>query len=388
MTAPAETFDAIIAGVCTEAAAAIDEAIASTGVASITEKADLQPQIRYRLNQLLGDRALLTEQAMLLPGWDASGKLGGVDVLVRTSNGDGFALCGELKWCQHSRTLGWTLWDIFKMVAAAQTAAKPACYAIAAAPVQLWKQDEHCAPLFATGHWRSLTLFDRFRSDWADLLHGGSARPSQVPDEISTKLVANVPLAQGKWELRAIRVEGASPDALRFSRGWPTQMMAEGALAEIEVLYSKKLVAAVLEQATNRTSLIHGPRHWVDIAVIGTRLALETPGADRKVVRRFALLHDSMRENDGHDPQHGPKAAQLAEQLKHLLKLDPQQLDQLVTALTLHDCGQVTNDPTIGCCWDADRLDLPRVGITPSAHLLSTAAATKEAMAVTATPTQ
>jgi uncharacterized protein len=37
--------------------------------------------------------------------------------------------------------------------------------------------------------------------------------------------------------------------------------------------------------------------------------------------------------------------------------------------------GQVADDPTIGACWDADRLNLWRVGKTPDPRLLSTAAA-------------
>jgi hypothetical protein len=32
-------------------------------------------------------------------------------------------------------------------------------------------------------------------------------------------------------------------------------------------------------------------------------------------------------------------------------------------------------DPTIGACWDADRLNLWRVGVAPARRLLSTAAA-------------
>ena len=35
----------------------------------------------------------------------------------------------------------------------------------------------------------------------------------------------------------------------------------------------------------------------------------------------------------------------------------------------------MTSDPTVGACWDADRLDLPRVWITPDPALLSTARA-------------
>jgi uncharacterized protein len=36
--------------------------------------------------------------------------------------------------------------------------------------------------------------------------------------------------------------------------------------------------------------------------------------------------------------------------------------------------GQVTDDPTLGAAWDADRLDLPRVGVAPDPARLSTAA--------------
>jgi uncharacterized protein len=35
----------------------------------------------------------------------------------------------------------------------------------------------------------------------------------------------------------------------------------------------------------------------------------------------------------------------------------------------------VSADPTIGVCWDADRLDLPRVGRTIQPRLLNTGAA-------------
>ncbi len=38
---------------------------------------------------------------------------------------------------------------------------------------------------------------------------------------------------------------------------------------------------------------------------------------------------------------------------------------------------QVTGDPTLLTCWDADRLDLRRVGITPKRKRLATDAARK-----------
>lgn len=48
-------------------------------------------------------------------------------------------------------------------------------------------------------------------------------------------------------------------------------------------------------------------------------------------------------------------------------------LEVLVEALADHDRGLVTDHPTIGACWDADRLALWRVGITPDPARLCTA---------------
>ena len=59
----------------------------------------------------------------------------------------------------------------------------------------------------------------------------------------------------------------------------------------------------------------------------------------------------------------------------HLLHLNDAQFELLRYACTHHTDGETTTDPTIACCWDADRLDLGRVGIEPEADYLSTAAA-------------
>ena len=40
-----------------------------------------------------------------------------------------------------------------------------------------------------------------------------------------------------------------------------------------------------------------------------------------------------------------------------------------------HTNGGVDLDPTVGVCWDADRLNLWRVGVTPDPRWLSTEAA-------------
>jgi hypothetical protein len=47
----------------------------------------------------------------------------------------------------------------------------------------------------------------------------------------------------------------------------------------------------------------------------------------------------------------------------------------LVDAIHHHTAVKTTNNPTIGLCWDADRLNLWRIGIEPRPSFLSTAAA-------------
>lgn len=118
----------------------------------------------------------------------------------------------------------------------------------------------------------------------------------------------------------------------------------------------------------------HGPSHWLAVEKNVVMLGEHTPGCDMEVARRFALLHDCKRQNEGRDPEHGVRAAAFAQKLfeRGMLGLDPGQLATLKYAMTHHNGGQVSNDPTIGVCWDADRLDLPRVGTTPYVALLST----------------
>ncbi|MBN2345700.1 MAG: hypothetical protein JXO51_04855 [Candidatus Aminicenantes bacterium] len=57
-----------------------------------------------------------------------------------------------------------------------------------------------------------------------------------------------------------------------------------------------------------------------------------------------------------------------------MLPLEPEQLALLKRAMSGHAGGRVSGDPTIGVCWDADRLDLWRVGSLPVVELMSTRA--------------
>ena len=137
----------------------------------------------------------------------------------------------------------------------------------------------------------------------------------------------------------------------------------------------------ILHHAVARFQLgemsIHGPIHWLKAFQNATILADRTPGADREVCQLFALLHDCERRNENFDPQHGPRAARFAEELfqQGKLAITQAQMAILCEACTSHDRGETSPDPTIGCCWDADRLDLPRLGIRVSREYLSTATA-------------
>ena len=132
-------------------------------------------------------------------------------------------------------------------------------------------------------------------------------------------------------------------------------------------------VRAVAAFATNGESHIHGKQHWQTVAAFGLTLAQETPGADPAITLLFGILHDCLRVDDGHDPEHGRRAGALAPALNGgLFTLDASRLDTLVTALSLHVDGLITDDPTVGVCWDADRLHLWRIAVTPDPVRLST----------------
>lgn len=121
-------------------------------------------------------------------------------------------------------------------------------------------------------------------------------------------------------------------------------------------------------------SSIHGPSHWKRVERNGLEIA-ENNGADKAVVSLFAMLHDSQRENEGYDPEHGPRASDFCQWLRKksdFLQLTDEQFDKLTYACKHHTGGMTSDDATIGACWDADRLDLPRVGITPLPKYMST----------------
>jgi uncharacterized protein len=56
-----------------------------------------------------------------------------------------------------------------------------------------------------------------------------------------------------------------------------------------------------------------------------------------------------------------------------LFDISDEHFNLLSYACSWHAHGHLSDDPTIGTCWDADRLDLGRVGVYPAAQYMSTA---------------
>ena len=122
----------------------------------------------------------------------------------------------------------------------------------------------------------------------------------------------------------------------------------------------------------------HGIAHWARVIENGLRLAEET-GANREVVQLFAILHDSQRVNESTDPDHGPRGAAFALDLRGLLfDLPDHEFRLLHRACAGHTHERTHPNVTIQTCWDADRLDLGRVGITPRPSHLCTEVAKRE----------
>jgi uncharacterized protein len=110
------------------------------------------------------------------------------------------------------------------------------------------------------------------------------------------------------------------------------------------------------------------------------RLAAQT-GANPEVVELFAVFHDSRRESETRDPGHGRRGSELARKLRpEHFSLSDKDFDLLITACDHHTDGSTAADVTVQTCWDADRLDLWRIFITPKNSLLCTEAAREKAI--------
>lgn len=92
------------------------------------------------------------------------------------------------------------------------------------------------------------------------------------------------------------------------------------------------------------------------------------------VILAFAYLHDSERKDNAEDIEHGKRASELIDRIREteLRALSDVQIAKLKQACELHTIEHRTGDLTIDICFDADRMDLLRVGIVPRAERMAT----------------
>jgi uncharacterized protein len=138
---------------------------------------------------------------------------------------------------------------------------------------------------------------------------------------------------------------------------------------------TKTLVSRIVDQFRLPLDGVHGLAHWARVFENGQRLARLT-GADLDVIELFTIFHDAMRINESISPGHGERGAELARALAgDLFRISNDDLELLIDACARHTEGLTDAHVTVQTCWDADRLDLGRVGIPPARSRLCTDAA-------------
>jgi uncharacterized protein len=146
-------------------------------------------------------------------------------------------------------------------------------------------------------------------------------------------------------------------------------------------LITKELMDVIQEQYRLPWEGIHGIRHWARVRENGLRIAAHLPDVNTTVVELFAVFHDAGRANDNRDDGHGRRGAELAKKLRgSVFELADDEFALLYTACCRHTDGGTEADITVQACWDADRLDLGRVGKVLNPKCLCTTAAKDPAL--------
>ena len=144
-------------------------------------------------------------------------------------------------------------------------------------------------------------------------------------------------------------------------------------------MVTSRLIGLIREGYLLEWNGIHGVGHWARVRENGLCLASIT-GAKREIVELFAVFHDARRVNEGGDPEHGLRGAKFAAELRgRAFQVSDEEFEILCIACAHHTDERTHGDVTVQTCWDADRLDLGRVGTTPRAEYLSTDAAREQA---------
>jgi hypothetical protein len=222
MGAPGRTAqqrDEFMQGVIAAAGSAVKRSPDKTSfLESLVEEA-LSDEIRTR-----GGRAELTGRKRLqLADW-GEGQLRGFDLEVTLGDQRRPSLLIEAKVDDVDQTL----WDLFKLTSALREGRALAGYLVVAAPADCWAGERDCVDLFAESPthrtWDSRRMLTGWKRAWADLLKGGTARPTRLPEQLKTLFVGRSDIAAlPGYQFRCVSVR-PDPDAGTFHLvgGYPT----------------------------------------------------------------------------------------------------------------------------------------------------------------------
>lgn len=117
----------------------------------------------------------------------------------------------------------------------------------------------------------------------------------------------------------------------------------------------------------------HSLRVNYNIQLLGKKMNVQD--SELYQMRLFAYWHDIVRYNDGYDPEHGKRAADIINKNRNhynLRDFSAEQIDNLCFACEHHTTMHRSGNTLIDICFDADRLDLQRVGIIPEPYKMAT----------------
>ena len=157
--------------------------------------------------------------------------------------------------------------------------------------------------------------------------------------------------------------------------------------------FTRDVVDTVRELAWHVSDL-HGVAHWARVYRYGKALAsgLRLHPTYKDCIEIFAWTHDLARIDDSGGPQHAKDGARYFDAYVSMVfpHLTSMQCNIIHTAIYHHAEGISADEGwhegwfthldgskddilnTIGCCWDADRLDLLRLDMEPDPNRMST----------------
>lgn len=171
--------------------------------------------------------------------------------------------------------------------------------------------------------------------------------------------------------------------------------MSHSIMINITTLFQPQKILPHIIPLAKHNSKIHGVAHWTRVHRFGLLLAesLKLSEEQRIAIALFGWTHDLARTDDGGGNLHaiyGEKHVQYVieilfndfpDPILEIVKMailyhsDGLNIEEAVSELPIMEKSPWSREATIntiGCCWDADRLDLLRLSILPKVSKMST----------------